>query len=154
MAFLSGKWVNTTFLLRKFVNMAFFVANFCKYALIDSFQGYSAVVESSASCAALCHGGVLLSLASTCLHFIFLHLFNVSWRCWRVWPQTTSFLSRWSASTTRTGYLQTFKRKHNLKCLLTMMMFGFYNFQNRTTGSLPDKTSFLCRMVWNKDCTL
>ena len=52
-AYLSRKWVNTAFLLRKFVNTAFFVAKFCKYALIDSFQGYSAVVDSSASCAAL-----------------------------------------------------------------------------------------------------
>ena len=52
-AFLSRKWVNTAFLLRKFVNTAFFVAKFCKYALIDSFQGYPAVVDSSASCAAL-----------------------------------------------------------------------------------------------------
>ena len=52
-AFLSRKWVNTAFLLRKFVNTAFFVAKFCKYALIDSFQGYPAVIDSSASCAAL-----------------------------------------------------------------------------------------------------
>ena len=53
MAFLSRKWVNTAFLLCKFVNTTFFVAKFCKYALIDSFQGYPAVVDSSASCAAL-----------------------------------------------------------------------------------------------------
>jgi len=52
-AFLSQKWVNTAFLLRKFVNTTFFVAKFCKYALIDSFQEYPAVVDSSASCAAL-----------------------------------------------------------------------------------------------------
>ena len=52
---LSRKWVYTAFLLRKFVNTAFFVAKFCKYALIDSFQGYPAVVDSSASCAALCY---------------------------------------------------------------------------------------------------
>ena len=55
-AFLLRKWVNTAFLLRKFVNAAFFVAKFCKYALIDSFQGYPAVVDSSASCAALLSG--------------------------------------------------------------------------------------------------
>ena len=30
-----------------------FFAKFCKYALIDSFQGYPAVVDSSVSCAAL-----------------------------------------------------------------------------------------------------
>ena len=30
-----------------------FVAKFCKYALIDSFQGYAAVIDSSATCAAL-----------------------------------------------------------------------------------------------------
>ena len=30
-----------------------FVAKFCKYALIDSFQGYAAVIDSSANCAAL-----------------------------------------------------------------------------------------------------
>ena len=52
-AFLSRKWGNTAFLSRKWVNTAFFVAKFCKYALIDSFQGYPAVVDSSASCAAL-----------------------------------------------------------------------------------------------------
>ena len=52
-AYLSRKWVNTAFLLHKFVNTAFFVAKFCKYALIDSFQGYPAVVDSSTSCAAL-----------------------------------------------------------------------------------------------------
>ena len=52
-AFLSRKWVNTAFLLRKFGNTTFFAAKFFKYALIDSFQGYSAVVDSSASCAAL-----------------------------------------------------------------------------------------------------
>ena len=32
-----------------------FVATFCKYALIDSFQGYAAVIDSSANCAALRH---------------------------------------------------------------------------------------------------
>ena len=52
-AFLSRKWVNTAFLSRKWVNTAFFVAKFCKYALIDSFQGYPAVIDSSTSCAAL-----------------------------------------------------------------------------------------------------
>ena len=52
-AYFSRKLVNMAFLLHKFVNTAFFVAKFCKYALIDSFQGYPAVVDSSASCAAL-----------------------------------------------------------------------------------------------------
>merc|ERR1712208_138356 len=52
-AFLSRKWVNTAFLSRKWVNTAFFVAKFCKYALIDSFQGYPAVIDGSTSCAAL-----------------------------------------------------------------------------------------------------
>jgi len=36
--------------------------------------------------------------------------------------------------------------------ILFEQMVGFYN-QNRTTGALPDRSSFLCRMVWNKECT-
>ena len=42
---------------------------------------------------------------------------------------------------------------HQSKKIMTMMLVGFYHLQNRTTGSLPDRSSFLCRMVWNKECT-
>ena len=39
-----------------------FVAKFCKYALIDSFQGYAAVIDSSANCAALKKACVVTTL--------------------------------------------------------------------------------------------
>ena len=37
------------------------------------------------------------------------------------------------------------------KMMIMMTIIGFYN-DNRTTGALPGRKSFLCRMVWNKDC--